>query len=206
MGILIECENRQIAEKEPVGLDRSTVERLGNLEKLRYLEKMRGNPQGHIQNIDAIMETYRSRKLKWTPQLVTFWSKGKQLSKPRPFDWDELEAIKKELATRGSFWVEGVRFFFRIHCSMKACLAFLRASPYTKSIDVSAWTGIQSRVRHHGSTGVESQYNDRKLTKPEEIIHSTVNDYANIPEVSYYSAPSQSRVANSMVGRNGVHS
>ena len=73
---------------------------------------MRGNPQGHIQNIDAIMETYRSRKLKWNPQLVTFWSKGKQLSKPRPFDWDELEAIKKELATRGSFWVEGVRFFF----------------------------------------------------------------------------------------------
>ncbi|KAJ5983909.1 hypothetical protein N7481_006008, partial [Penicillium waksmanii] len=38
--------------------------------------------------------------------LVTCWSKGVKLSEPRPFDWDEFEAINRKHDGHEAFWVE----------------------------------------------------------------------------------------------------
>lgn len=62
-----------------------------------------------IPNIDALLEAYRTKKLQWIPGLVTHWSKGKQLSQPRRFDWDEFEALNDANEGDKGFWVEGVR-------------------------------------------------------------------------------------------------
>lgn len=55
------------------------------------------------------MDAYRSKSLPWAIGLVTYWAKGKQLCQPRPFDWDEFEAINTANEDHKSFWVEGVR-------------------------------------------------------------------------------------------------
>jgi hypothetical protein len=60
-----------------------------------------------LKNIKAITKEYKSGRLDLTG-LVTYWSKGKQLSQPRPFNWDELEAIQKRHGDSQGFWVEGV--------------------------------------------------------------------------------------------------
>ncbi|KAJ5290890.1 hypothetical protein N7478_000141 [Penicillium angulare] len=39
--------------------------------------------------------------------LVTYWSRGTQISQPRPFDWDECLAINNHHNGTTSFWVEG---------------------------------------------------------------------------------------------------
>ncbi|KAJ5727046.1 hypothetical protein N7493_006073 [Penicillium malachiteum] len=61
-----------------------------------------------LSNAEAILQAYRSRKLKWTQGLVTYWSKGKQISKPRPMDMQEFTLINREHEGYKSFWAEGV--------------------------------------------------------------------------------------------------
>lgn len=61
-----------------------------------------------IPNIDALINAYETKSLSWNPGLVTYWSGGRKLCEPRPFDWDEFEAINKANAGFKSFWTEGV--------------------------------------------------------------------------------------------------
>lgn len=61
-----------------------------------------------LPNIKSIMYAYENHHLDWTPGLVTYWSKGQPLCAPRPFDWDEFEAINKANDGHKSFLVEGV--------------------------------------------------------------------------------------------------
>ncbi|KAJ6031250.1 hypothetical protein N7540_001982 [Penicillium herquei] len=59
------------------------------------------------KNVEALIKAYKSGKIDWNPQLVTYWSHGKQICQPRPFDWDEfLFANEKHEGWEG-FWVEG---------------------------------------------------------------------------------------------------
>ncbi|KAJ5100541.1 hypothetical protein N7456_006593 [Penicillium angulare] len=60
-----------------------------------------------LPNIRAVIDAYYARKLEWTPGLVTYWSRGKQLCEPRQYNWDEFEAIYKKHNGHESFWVEG---------------------------------------------------------------------------------------------------
>lgn len=68
--------------------------------------KREGGEDNQTVNIKAVMHAYRFEGLELTG-LVTYWVKGKQLCMPRPFNWDEFEAIYKKCDSR-NFWVEGV--------------------------------------------------------------------------------------------------
>lgn len=63
-------------------------------------------------NINNLIHAYSTGKLDWNPRFVTYWSNGKQICPPRPFDWDELEAMAQAHREENkleieSFWVEG---------------------------------------------------------------------------------------------------
>jgi hypothetical protein len=61
-----------------------------------------------IPNIKAILKAYRTLQLDWNSGLVTYWSNGVQICQPRPFDWDEFEAINLVYNGKEGFWTEGV--------------------------------------------------------------------------------------------------
>ncbi|KAJ5724924.1 hypothetical protein N7493_006652 [Penicillium malachiteum] len=59
--------------------------------------------------IEAIMKQYLTKNLDWIPGNVTYWSYGKQLTQPRPFDWNEFLALNFKYEGWAGFWVEGMR-------------------------------------------------------------------------------------------------
>lgn len=77
------------------------------------------DPQQKLVTIMALLDAYNTKKLEWTPGLVTYWQKGRQLCQPRPFDWDEYEAVQRENGDMWSFWVEGVKDFFSLLSSIQ---------------------------------------------------------------------------------------
>lgn len=84
-------------------------ERLDGLKTIQAGLEKEGDRYNQIPNIQAIIAAYRSRKLDWNVTgMVTYWSKGTQLCQPRPFDWDEFEAINSKHEGHSSFWTEGV--------------------------------------------------------------------------------------------------
>jgi hypothetical protein len=90
----------------------NVVQRLDDLENIRtWLEKSDDDEQ--IPNVDAIMNAYTRGDLEWHAGLVTYWSNGEQLCQPRPFKWDEFQAIGAKHKDHIGFWVEGVRRVFR---------------------------------------------------------------------------------------------
>ncbi|KAJ5241840.1 uncharacterized protein N7469_000167 [Penicillium citrinum] len=91
---------------EPKGLDDRVYKRIKTLKQTRAHLVEHGDENHQIQNIDKILDAYRSRKIKWTG-LVTYWSEGVQLCEPRPFHWDEFEAINAAHSGQSAFWVEG---------------------------------------------------------------------------------------------------
>lgn len=95
-----------MARGEPLGLDWNVIQRIDCLKKMKE-EVSNSDEKGQIPNLDAILKAYRTGKLQWTG-LVTYWSKGKQLCEPRPFNWDEFEAINRKFDGHKAFWVEGV--------------------------------------------------------------------------------------------------
>ncbi|KAJ5392493.1 hypothetical protein N7509_007983 [Penicillium cosmopolitanum] len=97
-----------VARNEPAGSDSNVYKRLDALEYILQTRKNDGNENNQIPNIKSIMEAYRSKSLPWAIGLVTYWAKGKQLCQPRPFDWDEFEAINAANEGHKSFWVEGI--------------------------------------------------------------------------------------------------
>lgn len=68
-----------------------------------------GDQWNQLPNVNALIEAYQNGTLRSWPRLVTYWSRGRQLSQPRPFDWDEFEAINYDHNGEEGFWVEGVR-------------------------------------------------------------------------------------------------
>ncbi|KAJ5721100.1 uncharacterized protein N7483_009034 [Penicillium malachiteum] len=64
--------------------------------------------------IEAIMKQYLTKNLDWVPGSVTYWSYGKQLTQPKPFDWDEFLDLNTEYEGWSGFWVEGVPIALRI--------------------------------------------------------------------------------------------
>lgn len=64
-----------------------------------------------IVNVQAIIEAYKNKTLKWTPRLVTYWADGIRLCMPRPFAWDEFELIRDESGgCHEDAWVEPVEW------------------------------------------------------------------------------------------------
>lgn len=97
-----------MARKERTDLETNSYKRIDTLEMILAARKADGDKYGQIDNIQAILKAYRSKSLSWTEGLVTYWAKGKKLCEPRPFDWDEFEAINSANGGHKSFWVEGV--------------------------------------------------------------------------------------------------
>lgn len=91
---------------EPKGLSWATLQRIKSLEEIEKLLDI-WDEKRQRDNVQAIIKAYRAKKLAWTG-LVTYWSHGSQISKPRPFSWDEFEAINAEYQGHENFWVEGV--------------------------------------------------------------------------------------------------
>lgn len=97
-----------MASRYPDGLSWDVVQRLDTLEGILGHLRESGDEFDQSANVEALIKAYRSGQLEWTG-LVTYWSKGVQLCQPRPFDWDEFEAINRKHKGSSAFWVEGVR-------------------------------------------------------------------------------------------------
>lgn len=82
--------------------------RLDSLKAIHAFLENDGDPFQLLSNCRAVIEAYRSGQLGWNPGLVTYWSNGKQLCQPRPFDWDEFEAINAKHNGHKDFWTEPV--------------------------------------------------------------------------------------------------
>ncbi|KAJ5370171.1 uncharacterized protein N7496_006263 [Penicillium cataractarum] len=99
---------------EPKGLSRKTYERLDTLKFIQTaISKPENDPLSEKKNVTAIINAYRKGTLEWISGLVTYWSDGKQLCEPRPFDWDEFDAMNKAYSGHKAFWVEGYKFHVR---------------------------------------------------------------------------------------------
>ncbi|KAJ5135670.1 uncharacterized protein N7515_004948, partial [Penicillium bovifimosum] len=62
----------------------------------------------------AIMKAYRSGDLTWNEGLVTYFSKGRQISQPRRFIYEEFIEIANANDGTTGFWVEGVSLSLRL--------------------------------------------------------------------------------------------
>lgn len=85
-----------------------TVQRVYELQMMKTDLESTTDDEEQLQNIEALLKAYKSGALDWNAGLVTYWMKGAQISQPRPFDWDELEAINAHHEGDKGFWVEGV--------------------------------------------------------------------------------------------------
>ncbi|KGO36714.1 hypothetical protein PEX1_026270 [Penicillium expansum] len=85
-----------------------TIQRVHALEAMKTDLTSTADECEQLPNIEALLEAYKSGELDWNNGLVTYWSKGVQISQPRPFDWDEFEAINSHHEGHKGFWTEGV--------------------------------------------------------------------------------------------------
>lgn len=95
------------------GLDWEVVQRLRDLKETKT-ELVKLGDHASVKNVEAVIEAYTSKSLKWHPHLVTYWLKGKQMCHPRPFDFDELDLIYKGLGDIQGLWTESVCLFPRL--------------------------------------------------------------------------------------------
>lgn len=91
-----------------------TVRRVHELEMMKTDLASTTDDSEQLPNIDALLEAYKSGDLDCNTGLVTYWLKGAQISQPRPFDWDEFEAINSHHQACKGFWVEGVIDFLSL--------------------------------------------------------------------------------------------
>ncbi|KAJ5364813.1 uncharacterized protein N7496_010526 [Penicillium cataractarum] len=107
---------KQLADKMELkarypGLKWQTLLQIEELERAKQrfaLERDRGNI---VPSLEAIITAYESRQLDVYPdeRLVTYWHKGKQISQPRPFNWEEYHIIAAGCEGRVmSVWVEPI--------------------------------------------------------------------------------------------------
>lgn len=97
---------------EPAGLSMAVITRLETLKNMKKIYERDGDRNGQLPNVEALIKAYREGELTWSENgEVTYWSKGKQLSQPREFDFDELTKFNRKYDTGTGFWVEGVSSF-----------------------------------------------------------------------------------------------
>ncbi|KAJ5287739.1 hypothetical protein N7478_003425 [Penicillium angulare] len=58
-----------------------------------------------VSNVRNIISAYKSCQLDWYPGLVTYWSHGKRLCEPRPFDFQEFAEVNRKHKGWSGFWV-----------------------------------------------------------------------------------------------------
>ncbi|KAJ5766250.1 uncharacterized protein N7511_003866 [Penicillium nucicola] len=103
------ADRDEMMEEEADDLSWDVVQRLDDLEHIRgWLEDDDDDEQ--LVSVDALMKAYTIGDLEWNAGLVTYWSKGKQLCQPRPFQWSEFLAISTKHKGHVGFWVEGVSY------------------------------------------------------------------------------------------------
>lgn len=90
---------------------RAVIKRLAILmeiqEDLETKDDKTETKTNQLSNVKALVKAYRSHELEWHEGLITYWSHGKKLCEPRPFDWDEFEAVNDKYEGHKGFWVEG---------------------------------------------------------------------------------------------------
>ncbi|KAJ5641470.1 hypothetical protein N7490_005470 [Penicillium lividum] len=106
---------KSLYKGEPSHLSWEVIQRIDTLKGIRK-DILKEDKYEQLSNVDAILDAYRKGKLTRNAgrtRLVTYWSKGVQLSQPRRFDWDEFDAINDLHKGEKSFWVED--FMHAIH-------------------------------------------------------------------------------------------
>lgn len=110
--ILFYCSEMRFPGSEELSWE--TVRRVHELEMMKTDLASTTDDSEQLPNIDALLEAYKSGDLDCNTGLVTYWLKGAQISQPRPFDWDEFEAINSHHQACKGFWVEGVIDFLSL--------------------------------------------------------------------------------------------
>ncbi|KAJ5169197.1 uncharacterized protein N7482_004791 [Penicillium canariense] len=111
---LVVYEERLVEKKELMknhpGLSWAVIQRLEDLKGIRDWLEEEGDHLELKPIVEALMVAYKDGNLDIYTDLglVTYWSKGKQISQPRPFDLQEYQAIAHEFRGDRAFWVEGL--------------------------------------------------------------------------------------------------
>lgn len=96
------------------GLSWDTIERVHTLEAMKTDLANTTDPNEQLPNIDALLRAYKAGALEWNTGLFTYWSRGVQICQPRPFNWDEFEAINAHYNGVKGFWTEGVIYLVNL--------------------------------------------------------------------------------------------
>lgn len=99
--------NRRLMARFP-GVSLKVAERLEILESHRQFCIDTNDELELLSTVENLITAYKSGMLEWNPGLITYWSHGKQLCQPRPFDIQEFARVNKEHNGSSGFWVEGV--------------------------------------------------------------------------------------------------
>jgi hypothetical protein len=125
-----------MAANEPPGLSWNVYQRINCLQLIGEGLVAKGDPEEKVPTVQALLRAYRNKELDWNPGLVTYWRKGEQLCQPRPFNWDEYEAIVDAKGDCWSFWVEGVSIYYcRVFCQVNRTDTDVRCSSW-KDLDM----------------------------------------------------------------------
>lgn len=106
--------DREIAQDEPEGLGVNLLFRIKCLKSIFQNLMENGDPYKQIRNIRVILKAYREGNLELNG-LITYWSHGDRLCQPRPFNWEEFDAINDAHEGHVGFWVEGVSTPFNFY-------------------------------------------------------------------------------------------
>ncbi|KAJ5692892.1 hypothetical protein N7462_002315 [Penicillium macrosclerotiorum] len=103
------AKRQEVMSREP-GVNDSDVKL--RLECLKLIEaglEKKGDRYDQLPNVWAIIEAYKAGELYWhAEKMVTYWSKGEQIGRPRKFDWEDFRKTAGENDGHTGFWVEGL--------------------------------------------------------------------------------------------------
>jgi hypothetical protein len=101
-------DNLIYSEKRGLSLD--VVKRLDHLRAIQRDLEENGDNFDELPNVKAIMEAYRSKRLKWSNGgEATYWFQGRQLCEPKKWSYHDITKAFQEAKGTTGFWVEGVR-------------------------------------------------------------------------------------------------
>ncbi|KAJ5730433.1 uncharacterized protein N7483_004941 [Penicillium malachiteum] len=89
------------------------IQRMENLKGLRSELYEKGDIFEELPNVEAILNEYECGDLQMNGQ-ITYWSRGKKISKKEKFDWDEFKAVNRQHKGYKGFWVEGLPLVLRL--------------------------------------------------------------------------------------------
>lgn len=98
--------DRPLDEGEPRGLDAAVYQRIKELKWFKKKNKSEGSYQH--KNIDAVLEAYRTGKLKVKPGLTTDWLDGKRVETLDLTDDEALKALREKHSGRIALFTERV--------------------------------------------------------------------------------------------------